>query len=334
VPAEVHTLPRRRRTPSSIDYRPPPLRFALGSIRLDLPELGPIEAATEATVFNFAAVSVALHVPFRLPMPTLRRLAGQLANSAPLIHAARRAVEPLHRKLLPAIQDPLWKDDLSEEYYVFELPPGEPLRGIDLLDPLAAWVAGLVRLEPGTLSEREVAEAVSLLQSYSPEDLFIPDWAAAVLLDRDCDETLQTIEFANLQLLEYRHIDERLDDRLAGAYRQVHLVSRRWLPFWRSQDRPLRLLGEMKVEANVLFERTINVLKLVGDAYLARIYRLLATRFHLKEWEQAIQRKLEVAEGVYGVIADQSTHYRMQLLELLIVLLIVLEVILNFVYGR
>src|SRR5262245_47800296 len=27
VPAEVHELPRRRRTPPSIAYRPPPLRF-------------------------------------------------------------------------------------------------------------------------------------------------------------------------------------------------------------------------------------------------------------------------------------------------------------------
>jgi hypothetical protein len=329
VPAEVHELPRRRRTPSSIGFRPLPLRFALRPVPLELPELGTVQAGAEATVFDFAAVSVALHVPFRVTMAALLRLAGHLAASAPLVRAARLAVELLHQKLLAAIQDPLWKDDLSEEYFVFQLPPGEPLGPEVLLGPCADWLAGLVRLEAGALSAREVEEAVSQSLSYSPADLFVPDWAAAVLLDRDCDETLQTIEFVNLQLLEYRHIDERLDDRLAAAYRQVYLAGRRRLPFWRSQDRPLRLLGEMKVEANGLFERTINVLKLVGDTYLARVYRLLANRFHLREWERAIQRKLEVAESAYGVIADQTANYRMEFLELVVVFLIVLEVLLS-----
>jgi hypothetical protein len=328
VPAEVHALPRRRRTPSSIDYRPLPLRFSLGPVPLDLSELDGGEAAAEATVFDFAAVSVALHLPFRLSLEALRRLAGNLAAAAPVIATARRAVEPLHQKLLPAIRDPLWKDELSEEYFVFEFPPGEPLRPELLLGEEAGWVAGLVRLEADPLSEREVAEAVSQSLGYSPDDLFIPDWAAAVLLDRSCDETLQTVEFANLQLLEYRHIDDRLDDRLAAAYRQVQQAGRAWLPLWRSHDRPLRLLGEMKVEANGLFERTINVLKLVGDTYLARVYRLLAARFHLREWERAIQRKLDVAEGAYQVIAEQTSHYRMEFLELLVVLLILLEIVL------
>jgi hypothetical protein len=32
----------------------------------------------------------------------------------------------------------------------------------------------------------------------------IVDWAAAVIVDHDCEEMLQTLEFANLQLLEFR----------------------------------------------------------------------------------------------------------------------------------
>ena len=41
VPAEVHELPRRLRTPSSIAYRPPPLRFQAKMNLPDLPEVGP-----------------------------------------------------------------------------------------------------------------------------------------------------------------------------------------------------------------------------------------------------------------------------------------------------
>lgn len=67
VAAEVHAFPRRRRTPPSIGYRPPSIRYDLAPVALDLPETGPVTAAAEATVFDFGALSLALHVPFRLP---------------------------------------------------------------------------------------------------------------------------------------------------------------------------------------------------------------------------------------------------------------------------
>jgi hypothetical protein len=329
VPAEVHVLPRRRRTPSSIAYRPPPLRFLLPAVSVEVPEIGPVSAAAEATAFDFAAVSVALHLPFRLSAGSLSRLAGWLAEPAPLVQAALAAVLALHQRLLPAIRKPQWNDELREEYVVFQLPPAAPLPApVPLLEQHAAWLAGLVRLETGALSQQEIAEALRLHIRYGPDDLVILDWAAAFLLDRNCDETLQAIEFANMQLLEFRHIDDRLDDSLATAYRLVEPVNRSWLPFGRSHGRSLRALGGLKVEANGLFERTENVLKLVGDQYLARVYRLLGARFHLDEWEQSIQRKLEVGEGVYQVLSDQTATYRTELLEGIVIGLILLEILL------
>ncbi len=331
VPAETQLLPRRRRTPSSVGYRPSPLRIVLPSIAVKLPELGEVLAPAVATVFDFAAVSVRLQAPFLLSEASLLRLAAALADPNTVTRTVRAALEPLYRQLLPAVHDPLWTDDLSEEYFVFQFPPRAPLLPEELLEAEAAWTAGLLRLESGPLSDDEVGEALRLHLSYSPEDLFVPDWGAAVLLDAACEETLQTIEFANLQLLEYRHIDDRLDKRLADAYGLVQAASRRRVAFWRSHDRPLRALGELKVEANGLFERTGNVLKLVGDQYLARVYRLLATRFHLREWERSIQRKLEVVEGVYQVIADQAVNYRTEFLEIIVILLILLEIVLALV---
>src|SRR5262249_43574733 len=221
---------------------------------------------------------------------------------------------------------PQWKEDLSEEYFVFHLPPGDPLLPPLLLDGHPAVLAGLVRLEQGALSPEEITEALRLHLSYSPEDLFVADWAAAVLVDPDCDETLQAIEFATLQLLEFRHIDDRLDDTLASAYRLVHGVEHSRLSWLRGHGQELRTMGELKVEAYGLFERTGNVLKLVGDQYLARVYRLLATRFHLREWERSIQRKLDTAEGVYRVLSDQADSHRSEFMEIIVIVLIMLEV--------
>jgi hypothetical protein len=334
APAAVLTLARRPRTPSSITYRPPPLRFQLNPVSLDLPVLdGALVPSVEATVFDFAAVSVALHAPFRATAADLTALAARLADAATglsLVQAARRALEPLHERIRPAIQKPFWHDNLWEEYIVFQFPLAAAGGPAALLKERAGWMASLLRLEDQPLSEEEIAEAVRLPLRYGRDDLFVPDWAAAVLLDDEqgCVETLQTIEFANLQLLEYRHIDDRLDAILARADRLIRHVGHARLPFWRSHEAPLRTLGELKVEANGLFERTGNVFKLIGDQYLARLYRLLATRFHLSEWESIIQRKLEVIEGVYRVVSDQTAAFRMEFMEWIVILLIFLEIVL------
>lgn len=331
----VLDMARRPRTPHSIAYRPPPLRFPLAPPPDPPPGLGGLSArSAEATVFDFAGVSVALELPFRLPRSELRQLAARLNEpdtTRAIMRTARAILEPLHRKLLPAVARPAWADNLWEEYFVFQLPPGPAVAPDTLLTGHAGWLAGLLRLEDQPLSKQEVEEALRLTIRYGSEDIFIPDWGAAVLVDREgeCEETLQAIEFANLQLLEYRHIDRRLDGVLARADDLLRRVARSWLPAWRSHHRPLRTVGELKVEASGLFERTGNVLKLVGDQYLARVYRLVATRFHLPEWERGIQRKLEVLEGVYQVISDQSGHLRSEFLEVLIVLLIVVEILLT-----
>src|SRR5258708_332349 len=124
VLAEGHGWRGRRRTPSSIASRPAPLRVRLPAVEIRLPEVERVQAPAEATVFDFAAVSLALHVPFSLPPARLLQLANWLADPAYLVKTARSALQPLHRQLLPAIQNPLWQDDMSEEYFVFHLPPG------------------------------------------------------------------------------------------------------------------------------------------------------------------------------------------------------------------
>jgi hypothetical protein len=327
VPASAQELPRRRRTPQSFFYRPAPMHLALASAELELAELGKVQASVGVTIFDFGAVSINFQIPFDATPDVLLRLADRLADSTPLIQQARKAAEPLHKQLLPAIHDPLWQDDLSEEYFVFQFGPEALAQVTD-----KAWLAGMVHLDSAALSAEEIAEATRQQLSYSPDDLFVPDWTAAVLVDRDCDDTLHAIGFANLQLLEFRHIDNRLDESLVAASRIVQPLTESPWWAWRIHQRPLRVLGELKVEANGLFERAGTALKLVGDPYLARVYRLVAARFHLETWIENIQRKLEVAEGVYQVVADQGHSFRTEFLEMIVVLLILIEIILAFVH--
>ena len=100
--------------------------------------------------------------------------------------------------------------------------------------------------------------------------------------------------------------------------------------FWRTQARPLRRLGELRIDANNLFERTGNALKMVGDQYLARVYRMVAERFHLGQWEQSIRSSLDVVEGTYQVMSDQSGSFRVEMLEIIVIVLIAIELIMAF----
>ena len=333
APGAALDLSRRPRTPTSIAYKPPPLRFRLEAAALAVPGAAPLPVeSAEATVFDFGAVSVGFKAPFRAGRAELTALAGRLADrdaTRALIQTACQALTPLYEKLRPAVLRPTWNPDLWEEYFVFHFPPGSPLLPDAALAD-AAWLGGLLRLEDQPLSGQEAAEAVRLTLRYGTRDLFVPDWAACVLLDdeQECTETLQVIEFANLQLLEYRHIDGRLDANLARASELIERAGRSRLPFWHGPEAPLRVLGQLRVEATGLFERTGNVLKLVGDPYLARVYGLLAERFHLREWERSIQRKLDVIEGVYQVVSDQTVAFRTEFLEVIVIILIVVEILL------
>src|SRR5262249_57267960 len=121
--------------------------------------LGPCQISAEATLFDFAGVSADLQVPFALTPECLGRLASSLAEPAPLVQQACALLAPLFQRLLPAIQRPRWLESFSEEYFVFQLPPdGGPLPP-QLLRERRAWLAGLLRLDDGPLSEEEIREA-------------------------------------------------------------------------------------------------------------------------------------------------------------------------------
>jgi hypothetical protein len=324
------SLPRRRRTPESIRYRPEPLRVALDVTGLTLPQPARIEDGprAELSLFDFGAISLGVSFRIRATASELRSIAGELADSAPVTTAARIVLEPWLERIKSVVVD-YEPSMLSEEYVLFifdEIQPG-------WLDANRAWIASLVRLEPAALSESETQEATRLNLSYAPNDLVVLDWAAGLIADSQCADTIQVIEFANVQLLEYRHIDDRLDDRLEAAYQLIRRVEGRRprrVP-WRLHADAVRNVRELEIEATSLFERVDNGLKLVGDQYLSRVFGMASQRFHLEDWQKSIRRKLETVGDVYDLLTQQASGTRLEILEIVVILLIALEIVLAFV---
>jgi hypothetical protein len=329
LPGESGPLTRRKRTPESIRYRPAPLRLGLDASGLALPGGVATSAPPRAdlSLFDFGAVSLWLQFPVRLSPDALLQLAGELADTTGLTAAARLVLTPWLERIRPVVPG-FGVHEMSEEYILFQV---RDLRS-DWLPDQADWIAGLVRLEAEPLSPAEVREATRLALSYAPNDLIVLDWAAGFVADQDCADILQVVEFANVQLLEFRQIDDQLDDRLEAAYRQIRPERRpAWRPFWRMENEALRNVRELEIEATSLFERADNALKLIGDQYLSRVYGMASSRFHLDGWEQSIRRKLKTVGDVYDLLVQQASGRRMEVLELIIILLIAFEIVMAFV---
>jgi uncharacterized Rmd1/YagE family protein len=78
-----------------------------------------------------------------------------------------------------------------------------------------------------------------------------------------------------------------------------------------------------------LIDRSSNALKVVGDAYYARVYRAAAARLGLADWQRQIDAKLASVRDIYGFFIDQARSRRDEFLEMIIILLIVIEVVLG-----
>ena len=74
-----------------------------------------------------------------------------------------------------------------------------------------------------------------------------------------------------------------------------------------------------------------QALKLIGDQYLARVYRAATQRYRLGEWNTGALRKLDTIESIYQKIHVHASGIRMELLEWIIIALIAFEILLSLV---
>src|SRR3970282_1519951 len=219
-----------------------------------------------------------------------------------------------------------------EDYVIFHVESfAQPLDLNLFAVSQARQIAQILRAERQPLSDQEVEDALSARVSYGVDDITIVDWNGALIIDREGEDVLAVLEYANVELLEMRYLDQKLDralDQAFGSLSKPILSLPRLLGYYGAD---LRRVAELQVDNAVLFEGVNNTLKLLGDQYLARVYRTANQRFHLKEWDESILRKLETLESIYEKISDQASNRRMEMLEWVIIILIAFSIALEFV---
>jgi hypothetical protein len=321
-------LRHKARAPQYFDYRPAPLRLVQegGVFAVGLYQSSP---TVEVMVYDFGAVTITYRFPLDGPFEHLLDLSELLYENEQLRAESRTRVDQLVQVLSPAVERPRIVDEV-EDYLIFSIDSYHPAARAPLWLSEETHLARILRAERTPLSSQETADALACRISFGLDDAAIIDWNAAVLFGKEMDDVRAVLEFANVELLEMRMLDEQLDRALDQAYEALSRKPR-LLSLPGSHDKDTTYVAQLQVDAALLFERVTNTLKLLGDQYLARVYRLVSQRFHLEAWDASILRKLQTLDSIYGKMSDRAGTRRMEYLEWIIIVLIAASIVVSFV---
>ncbi len=318
---------QNRRAPKYFGYDPQPQTIMLEAT---IPKIGihSVASSISLTFYDFGAVSISYEIPISGSLSDLRDLSIELSRNGTLLSDSRNRARDIVAALGNAVDHPLVAAPV-EDYLIFEINDcdmGFPAN--EILQHAGPTLSQILRAENRELSKQETEDALSCHISYTPNDITLIDWNAAMIFDIDTDDVRAVLEFANTELLELRFLDYQLDSSLDRSYeltRKPHSILQ-LLPG--TTKRNIALISQMQLEGAILFERVSNAPKLLGDQYLARVYRLAAQRFHVGEWNSSILRKLDTIEDFHKQTNDNAASDRLELLEWIVIILIALEIIL------
>jgi hypothetical protein len=325
-------LKHRRRAPKYFEYHPPPLRVTLDADPIAIGNYCS-GANVDLVLYDFGAVSVAYAIPLIGAFSGLLKLSNDLYEAVQLLADSRKHVE----QLLALIRRAVSKPNITafvEDYAVFQIEAFTASHGVDdLCTRYAQDIAQILRAENQPLSPQEVTDAMAHRISFGLDDVTIVDWNAALMVDREGDDVRAVLEFANVELLEMRYLDRNLDEALNRSYEALTTRRGSSLSGLGGFGADRHRVARMQVDSAILFEGVNNALKLLGDQYLSRVYRLISQRFHLAEWDAGILRKLQTLESIYEKMSDQAASRRMEVLEWIIIILIAISIVLPFLPG-
>jgi len=318
--------------PGAVRYQRPPVVESIGTLTLESGE----QLQGEIKYYDYGVLSVVFELPFQGGWAKLTGLASRWVWD---VDFAAQAAEMVRQKLeiaAPALvkpykKDMLSKDWLSEDYLIFHIREIDGTPTVpDLIHSQGAQIAQVVRGDTGLLAESECNEVLQSRISYYANDLAVIGWNAAFVYDSTAgaETAVQLLEYANSQLLEFRHYDELLTEELESVYTLLDEgtgIFARWR-LARSATR----LHTVLLDVAELTEHADNAIKFLSDMFSARLYKLAAQKVGVPDYKDLVTRKVRNAEELYRFMVDQFNQSRAFFLELTVVIILVIELVYLF----
>jgi hypothetical protein len=294
---------------------------------------GTPDAKVRVKYYDYGVVSVLFEFPFKGEWTDLISISSRWISETDLQTRAEALAKEKVQRTQSALIKPYdrW---LSEDYFIFFLREiqGNPAAS-QLLASCRHQIAQVVRGENATLADEELREVLQSAMSYYPNDLVVVGWNAAFVYDSAAgsETTMQLLEYANSQLLEFRHYDDLLTRELAAVYDSLERKST-LLGSWRLPGEASRLQTVL-LDVTELTERADNAIKFLSDMFSARLYRLAASKIGVPDYKSLAREKLRTAEDLYRFLIDQFHQSRTFVLESLVVLILLIELVYVF-HGK
>ena len=313
-------------TPGYVRYQRPPVVEPIEPLVLESGE----RLEGQIKYYDYGVLSVVFELPFSGDWDTLVRLGSRWVWDVDFAgHASAIAHQKLQRAG-PALVKP-YPDWLSEDYFIFHVREisGSP-SAAELCQSHGERIAQIVRGETALLSEGERNEILQSRISYYPNDLAVIGWNAAFLYDSatGAETAIQLVEYANSQLLEFRHYDEFLTRELESVYASLDKGTGMWAR-WRLA-RAATKLHTVLLDVNELTEHADNAIKFLSDMFSARLYKLAASKVGVPDYKDLVTQKVQTAEELYRFMVDQFNQSRAFVLELMVVIILVIELVYFF----
>jgi hypothetical protein len=313
--------------PGYVRYQRPPVEEVLEPLVLESGE----RLQGDIKYFDYGVVSVIFELPFSGDWEKLVQLSSQWVWDTNFESLAARIVKQKLERAAPALVKPYASEWLKEDYFIFHLREvaGTP-SAADLLAAQGVAIAQVVRGESQPLSDGERQEILQARTSYYPHDLAVIGWNAAFIYDSavGAETAIQLLQYANSQLLEFRHYDELLTKQLEGVYDFMDRGRGLWSR-WRTA-RAASKLHTVLLDVSELTERADNAIKFLSDMFSARLYKLAAQKVGVPDYKDLVQQKLKTAEELYRFMVDEFNQSRAFVLELMVVIILIIELIYFF----
>ncbi len=322
-----------KKAPAYVRYQRPPVEETLEPLILESGE----RLAGEIKYYDYGVVSLEFELPFSGGWDTLIDLSCRWTSDTNFEKLALRIVKQKLVQAAPALIKPYTTEFLQEDYFIFhvrEIEGSSSVNANDLLAEHGPQIAQVVRGEMAMLSEGERQEILQSRISYYPSDLAVIGWNAAFIYDTQAgaETAIQLLQYANSQLLEFRHYDELLTTELENVYDFLDAGGTGLWSRWRTA-RAAAKLHTVLLDVNELTERADNAIKFLSDMFSARLYKLCAAKVGVPDYKDLVKEKLQTAEDLYRFMVEQFNQSRAFILELMVVVILIIELI-YFFKGR